>query len=142
MKTSVRIFDFGVRSEEHTSELQSRQYLVCRLLLEKNQLTFWLLGSRQRLRPLVVAMILAISCGILLSLSRGTLVGIGAAFLFLLFTDRRRLRIVLGGGLIAVVAVVAFVPSDRARLEQAFFFKKQGAPYNLPPLPHPCAPAT
>src|SRR3712207_8059277 len=27
--------DVGVRSEEHTSELQSRQYLVCRLLLEK-----------------------------------------------------------------------------------------------------------
>src|SRR5947209_12767983 len=25
----------GYRSEEHTSELQSRQYLVCRLLLEK-----------------------------------------------------------------------------------------------------------
>src|SRR3712207_8458716 len=33
-----------LRSEEHTSELQSRQYLVCRLLLEKkkkkNKLTF------------------------------------------------------------------------------------------------------
>src|SRR3712207_8381128 len=27
-----------VRSEEHTSELQSRQYLVCRLLLEKKNL--------------------------------------------------------------------------------------------------------
>src|SRR3712207_8024182 len=27
----------GHRSEEHTSELQSRQYLVCRLLLEKKQ---------------------------------------------------------------------------------------------------------
>src|SRR3712207_7004412 len=27
------------RSEEHTSELQSRQYLVCRLLLEKNEPT-------------------------------------------------------------------------------------------------------
>src|SRR3712207_7099719 len=26
---------WAVRSEEHTSELQSRQYLVCRLLLEK-----------------------------------------------------------------------------------------------------------
>src|SRR3712207_7041814 len=26
-----------IRSEEHTSELQSRQYLVCRLLLEKKQ---------------------------------------------------------------------------------------------------------
>src|SRR3712207_7056948 len=28
---------YGVRSEEHTSELQSRQYLVCRLLLEKKK---------------------------------------------------------------------------------------------------------
>src|SRR3712207_8473996 len=36
------VLDFHViehewRSEEHTSELQSRQYLVCRLLLEKKQ---------------------------------------------------------------------------------------------------------
>src|SRR3712207_7981478 len=28
------------RSEEHTSELQSRQYLVCRLLLEKKKITY------------------------------------------------------------------------------------------------------
>src|SRR3712207_6994852 len=28
---------FAPRSEEHTSELQSRQYLVCRLLLEKKK---------------------------------------------------------------------------------------------------------
>src|SRR3712207_8534787 len=28
---------FRARSEEHTSELQSRQYLVCRLLLEKKK---------------------------------------------------------------------------------------------------------
>src|SRR3712207_8288193 len=27
----------GCRSEEHTSELQSRQYIVCRLLLEKKK---------------------------------------------------------------------------------------------------------
>src|SRR3712207_7992111 len=32
----VRIFR-ACRSEEHTSELQSRQYLVCRLLLEKKK---------------------------------------------------------------------------------------------------------
>src|SRR5947209_9685533 len=31
------IDDDAVRSEEHTSELQSRQYLVCRLLLEKKK---------------------------------------------------------------------------------------------------------
>src|SRR3712207_6850202 len=29
------VLEEGERSEEHTSELQSRQYLVCRLLLEK-----------------------------------------------------------------------------------------------------------
>src|SRR5205809_5783739 len=30
----------GIRSEEHTSELQSRLHLVCRLLLEKKNSTF------------------------------------------------------------------------------------------------------
>src|SRR3712207_8182824 len=33
------------RSEEHTSELQSRQYLVCRLLLEKKTYTTLLTSS-------------------------------------------------------------------------------------------------
>src|SRR3712207_8793552 len=40
-----------VRSEEHTSELQSRQYLVCRLLLEKKNKSIYnlvfLQGDRQ-----------------------------------------------------------------------------------------------
>src|SRR3712207_8720289 len=31
------VVDYVNRSEEHTSELQSRQYLVCRLLLEKKK---------------------------------------------------------------------------------------------------------
>src|SRR3712207_8572102 len=34
-----RVVGDGHRSEEHTSELQSRQYLVCRLLLEKKKIT-------------------------------------------------------------------------------------------------------
>src|SRR3712207_7177881 len=34
----TRIADLA-RSEEHTSELQSRQYLVCRLLLEKKNIS-------------------------------------------------------------------------------------------------------
>src|SRR3712207_7052697 len=33
----LRDADLVLRSEEHTSELQSRQYLVCRLLLEKKK---------------------------------------------------------------------------------------------------------
>src|SRR3712207_8905671 len=36
-----------IRSEEHTSELQSRQYLVCRLLLEKKKRRT---GDRQSIR--------------------------------------------------------------------------------------------
>src|SRR3712207_7040950 len=44
------------RSEEHTSELQSRQYLVCRLLLEKQTSSSprpspWERGSARSLHP-------------------------------------------------------------------------------------------
>src|SRR3712207_6949009 len=35
--TGSVVFGIQARSEEHTSELQSRQYLVCRLLLEKKK---------------------------------------------------------------------------------------------------------
>src|SRR3712207_7310174 len=49
--------DMGQRSEEHTSELQSRQYLVCRLLLEKKTSTGMVaeltLGSIVERRPVV-----------------------------------------------------------------------------------------
>src|SRR3712207_8955939 len=41
--------ELRLRSEEHTSELQSRQYIVCRLLLEKkksNAAFFWTNYSR------------------------------------------------------------------------------------------------
>src|SRR3712207_7977313 len=41
-----------VRSEEHTSELQSRQYLVCRLLLEKKKSTSLCHLSRYAKLPL------------------------------------------------------------------------------------------
>src|SRR5438445_3294573 len=36
-KVSANVAGRVARSEEHTSELQSRQYLVCRLLLEKKK---------------------------------------------------------------------------------------------------------
>src|SRR5438874_10219364 len=36
------------RSEEHTSELQSRRDLVCRLLLEKKKTPVWLLAGERR----------------------------------------------------------------------------------------------
>src|SRR3712207_7452952 len=44
----------SARSEEHTSELQSRQYLVCRLLLEKKKLEDNLFISFSHLSSLCV----------------------------------------------------------------------------------------
>src|SRR3712207_8838477 len=38
-RASLSVSATPFRSEEHTSELQSRQYLVCRLLLEKKKTT-------------------------------------------------------------------------------------------------------
>src|SRR5690625_5899588 len=43
-----------IRSEEHTSELQSRGHLVCRLLLEKKKLT----RKRPHVKPMALARIL------------------------------------------------------------------------------------
>src|SRR3712207_7687896 len=48
---------FKSRSEEHTSELQSRQYLVCRLLLEKkNKYTIykWMSNSSHSIHTTVI----------------------------------------------------------------------------------------
>src|SRR3712207_8307304 len=39
LRMADQFIAFDRRSEEHTSELQSRQYLVCRLLLEKKKKT-------------------------------------------------------------------------------------------------------
>src|SRR3712207_8040445 len=43
---SVAVTAVAGRSEEHTSELQSRQYLVCRLLLEKKKIPYNTTQSR------------------------------------------------------------------------------------------------
>src|SRR3712207_8219503 len=44
--SSTRLALLEQRSEEHTSELQSRQYLVCRLLLEKKKTSITVSSQR------------------------------------------------------------------------------------------------
>src|SRR3989442_11208437 len=44
---STRVQGNVMRSEEHTSELQSRPHLVCRLLLEKKKRNRWQITSGQ-----------------------------------------------------------------------------------------------
>ena len=94
-------------------------------------LTFWLLGGPRVLRPVVVAMIAVISAATVLSLSRGTLLGVGAGMLFVLLTDRRRFRLVLGGGLIAIVATVLVIRSNPATFQTAIFGKQKVASTNV-----------
>src|SRR5690349_22039634 len=45
------------RSEEHTSELQSRRDLVCRLLLEKKKNGIMFIRARVRFRPTVTRVV-------------------------------------------------------------------------------------
>jgi O-antigen ligase len=94
-------------------------------------LMFWLLGSRRWLVPLVAAMIGTVFAGILLSLSRGTIVGLAAGLFFFLLTDRRRLQLALVGGTIAAVAAVLVIHSNPARFHNALFLKQKVASYNV-----------
>src|SRR3712207_7088772 len=52
--SAYRIVQEGLRSEEHTSELQSRQYLVCRLLLEKKNTIISFTSITSLPSPLIV----------------------------------------------------------------------------------------
>lgn len=94
-------------------------------------LMFWLLGGRRSLRPLVMGLIGVVFAAILLSLSRGTLVGLGVGFLFFLFTDRRRLQLTLLAGVLAAVAAVLAVHSNPARFQEALLLKRQVAHENV-----------
>src|SRR2546422_4592431 len=51
----------GRRSEEHTSELQSRLHLVCRLLLEKKKKDFCILASSSRLNASMLCLTLTLT---------------------------------------------------------------------------------
>src|SRR3989442_3486451 len=49
------LFDVPMRSEEHTSELQSRPHLVCRLLLEKKKTPNRARPSVENMSPVIMS---------------------------------------------------------------------------------------
>jgi O-antigen ligase len=91
---------------------------------------FWLLRERPY-RLLVLTMIGVISAGLLFSLSRGAMLGLAAGIVFLLFTDRRRTRIVLVAGAIALTAGLLVVRADPAKFDRALFRKSVAANHNV-----------
>ena len=92
---------------------------------------FWLVRTRLTLRPVVVAMMGTIATALLLSLSRGTFVGLGAGIVFLLATERRRFGLIAAAAIVATIGFVAVVKTDPARFHQALFAKEHVAQQNV-----------
>jgi len=82
-------------------------------------------------RLVILAMIGVIVAGILFSLSRGAMLGIAAGIVFLLFTDRRRTKVVLGAGAIALTVGLLVVRADPAKFDRALFRKEVVAGHNV-----------
>ena len=94
-------------------------------------LMFVLLSGPKLLRPLVLGAIGLVSAAILLSLSRGALVGIGAGFLLFLVTDRRRWQLTLATGVLATVGTLLVIHSNPQRFQEALLLKQQVAHQNV-----------
>jgi len=94
-------------------------------------LMFVLLSGPKLLRPFVLGAIGLVSAGILLSLSRGALVGIAAGFLLFVITDRRRVRVTLAAGVLATIGTVAVIHSNPQRFHEALVLKSQVAQQNV-----------
>ncbi|MGH3112821.1 MAG: O-antigen ligase family protein [Gaiellaceae bacterium] len=94
-------------------------------------LTFWLLGSRVVLRPVVLLMIGVIAAGVLLSFSRGALVGVGAGLAWEIMTRRRRLPVLVAGVAVAALAVFIVIRADPGRFETSLELKEHVAQSNI-----------
>lgn len=94
-------------------------------------LTFWLLGASPRWRLPLLGVIALIAAAIVLSLSRGTIVGLAAGLAWMALVDRRHVRLVLGGGLLALLVAVLVIRSDPSRFETALLYKQKVAEYNV-----------
>ncbi len=94
-------------------------------------LTFWLLREPGRRRALVVAMIGVISVSTLLTLSRGALVGLGVAVLWLAFTERRFVKPLLAGALVAALVLGAVYHVKQNRIETGLRAKEKVAGANV-----------
>ena len=94
-------------------------------------LMFVLLTGPKLVRPLVLAAIGLVSAAILLSLSRGALVGIGAGFLVFVITDRRRVRVTLTAGALATIGTLVVIHSNPQRFHEALSLKSQVAQQNV-----------
>ena len=94
--------------------------------------TFWLTREHGPKRAAAIVLIGVIIVAAILTLSRGTVVGLGAGLVWILVSDpRRSLRVVLVGGLVAIVAFAAVVHFERNRIELGLQGKAKVAEQNV-----------
>jgi putative inorganic carbon (HCO3(-)) transporter len=95
-------------------------------------LTLWLLGRTTGLRRLfVLGLVGLIALSILLTLSRGALVGLGAAGLWMVLVDRRHIRALLATALAVAVAVGLALHFEGNRIQSGLQAKETVAAENI-----------
>ena len=94
-------------------------------------LSFWLLEDAPRWRVPLFAAIGLIASASVLSLSRGTMVGLAAGLAWMVLVDRRHVRLVLVGGVLALAVALLVIRSDPSRFETALLYKQKVADYNV-----------
>jgi O-antigen ligase len=94
-------------------------------------LTFWLLRERGWRRVLVVAMIGMISVAVLLTFSRGALVGLTAGVLWKILVDRRHVGVIAGGAVTIGIAVALVVYLGGGQVDTGLQAKSKVAGENV-----------
>lgn len=95
-------------------------------------LTLWLLRpTRPSRRPLVLLLVAVIGAAVLLSFSRGALLGLVAGLAWHAFTERRHLLVLLVGGAVTLLVMLVFVNTNRSQVEIGLQQKQSIASYNV-----------
>jgi len=92
---------------------------------------FFLLGRTRTLRPALLGAIALVSTAILLSLSRGAFLGLGAGFVVFVLTDRRRLQVTVTAGVLAAIGTLLVIHSNPQRFHEALTLKQNVAQQNV-----------
>ena len=94
-------------------------------------LTAWLLRAHAVSRPVVVVVIAVMATAILLSLSRGALLGLAAGVVWHAVTHRRHVPAMLLATAVALGAAFAVVGANEERVERSLTLKRNIAAYNV-----------
>ncbi len=101
------------------------------LLATTLPLTLWLLRERGSRRIVALALAVTISTSIVLTFSRGALVGLAAAAVWHFVTERRNLPILLAAALIAAAVAATLIRTHSSEFEVGFQAKQDVAATNV-----------